>query len=125
MLPPPSERGLEHSTLSDSSILLRHLAAILRAAADEADRLARHDESEHAAWIDQSSSPLGPRRHCAAVRARITGGLPGAVILGRRFLLSPEAVQVAFVAHRVPEPRPTPSGEEQLREALRIVGGTL
>lgn len=42
-------------------------------------------------WIDQAASPLG-RRHCAAARRRIASGLPGAAIIGRRHLLSPEAL---------------------------------
>jgi hypothetical protein len=42
--------------------------------------------------IDQASSPLGRRRHCTAVRRRRDRGEPGASIVGRRHLLSPEAL---------------------------------
>ena len=42
--------------------------------------------------IDQAASPLGRRRHCAAVRRRVSRGDPGAVLVGRRHLLSPEAL---------------------------------
>lgn len=42
--------------------------------------------------IDQSSSPMGRRRHCTAVKRRVARGEPGAAIVGRRHLLSPEAL---------------------------------
>jgi hypothetical protein len=40
--------------------------------------------------IDQSASPLGRRRHIAAVRRRVAAGESGAAIVGRRHLLSRE-----------------------------------
>lgn len=40
----------------------------------------------------QHASPLGPRRHCAAVRRRLTKGEAGASIVGRKHLLSPAAL---------------------------------
>jgi len=43
-------------------------------------------------WIAQAESPLGPKRHCAAVRRRIAERKPGARIVARRFLLSQEAM---------------------------------
>lgn len=42
--------------------------------------------------VSQGESPLGSRRHCAAVRRRIDRGQPGASIVGRRHLLSREAL---------------------------------
>lgn len=45
-----------------------------------------------AGFIDQSSSPLGARRHCAAVRRRIGRGETGAAVVGRRHLLSADAL---------------------------------
>jgi hypothetical protein len=42
--------------------------------------------------LDQASSPLGRRRHCAAVKRRVGRGEPGAAIVGRRHLLSAEAL---------------------------------
>ncbi len=42
-------------------------------------------------WLDQDQSALGPRRHCAAVRRRMTENKPGAERIGRRYLLSPAA----------------------------------
>lgn len=42
--------------------------------------------------VDQHASLLGPRRHAAAVRRRVAAGVPGAAIVGRRLLLSREAI---------------------------------
>lgn len=44
-------------------------------------------------WTDQHASPLGPRRHCAAARRRLAEGAPGAERVGRRLLLTPEALK--------------------------------
>lgn len=46
---------------------------------------------EHAGMVDQSGSSLGRRRHIEAVRRRVAAAEPGAVQLGRRYLLSSEA----------------------------------
>lgn len=110
------------------TLSLSHLASVLRAAADEADCLAKLEAQERQDWIDQAASPLGRRRHCAAVRARIASGLPGAAILGRRFLLSETALQeVAATRSKVAATSSTGSttGVEKLRNALRLVGGDL
>jgi hypothetical protein len=40
--------------------------------------------------IDQTKSPLGGRRHIAAVRRLVAAGEHGAAIVGRRYLLSKE-----------------------------------
>jgi len=42
--------------------------------------------------IDQASSPLGRRRHCTAVKRRLASGAGGAARVGRRHLLSPDAL---------------------------------
>jgi hypothetical protein len=42
--------------------------------------------------VDQNASPLGRRRHCAAVKRRLARGEVGAAIVGRRHLLSAEAL---------------------------------
>jgi hypothetical protein len=44
-------------------------------------------------WIPQDGSPLGNRRHCTAVRRRVAKGDLGAVVDGKRFLLSRGALQ--------------------------------
>lgn len=43
--------------------------------------------------VEQADSPLGPRRHVAAVRRRLVKGMAGARIDGRRFFLSPAALR--------------------------------
>ncbi len=43
--------------------------------------------------VSQHGSPLGPRRHRAAVKRRKNLGQPGAEIYGRDFLLSREALE--------------------------------
>lgn len=52
--------------------------------------------SVESGWIDQEFSPLGSRRHIAAVRRRIARRKPGAeldaVIAGRRYLLTVDAL---------------------------------
>lgn len=57
-----------------------------------ADRLEARQKQGAAGMVGQETSPLGRRRHCAAVRRRISANLPGAAIVGRRCLLSPEAL---------------------------------
>lgn len=93
------------------------LARILEAAAREARAIA--DECEdRGGWIDQSTSPLGPRRHCAAVRRRMEAGLEGAGRAGRRFLLSPSAL-----AEELGRPVQSDSIDTQLTRDLRLAGG--
>ncbi len=70
---------------------LLDLARVLRAAADEAERIASEQADHRAEWVDQHGSQLGRRRHCARVRARVAAAEGGASIQGRRFLLSQEA----------------------------------
>lgn len=43
--------------------------------------------------IPQTGSELGARRHREAVKRRVASGEGGAAIVGRRFLLSPEALR--------------------------------
>lgn len=46
-----------------------------------------------AALLDQGDSPLGPRKHCAAVRRRLAANEGGAARVGKRHLLTQEALQ--------------------------------
>ncbi len=69
-------------------------------------------------WIAQQDehgrpSPLGRRNHCAAVRRRKAEGLDGAEIVGKRYLLSPEALQeeLARRTARAGEPAKTRAAE--------------
>ena len=71
---------------------LRDLARVLRAAADEAEAIDREQRAERRDWVDQSASPLGRRRHVAAVKRRLDRGLEGAAMVGRRALLSSAAL---------------------------------
>lgn len=70
--------------------------------------------------VSQTDSPLGPRRHCAAVRRRMGAGEGGASKVGRRYLLTREAL--AEELHRLgqsePQPRPEPDADEQLAQEL-------
>ena len=67
----------------------------------------------HASWIGQNSSPRGPRRHIASARARIAAGSPGVAIVGRRALLSAEALaeELEALSSRVRAPRKIPVNE--------------
>jgi hypothetical protein len=68
-----------------------------------ADRVAaRLSAGSHAGFVEQAGSPLGRRRHIAAVRRIVAAGQPGAAIVGRRHLLSRERVEreLAAVAKR-------------------------
>jgi hypothetical protein len=72
------------------SALEEALAPLLDALADRI--VAKLTAGERAGMVDQVSSPLGRRRHCAAVRRRVAAGNDGAAIVGRRHLLSREAL---------------------------------
>lgn len=48
--------------------------------------------------VDQTASPLGCRRHCAAVRRRIKQGLPGATKVGRVHSLTRAALNEELAA---------------------------
>lgn len=47
--------------------------------------------------VDQAASPLGRRRHIAAVRSRVASGATGAAIIGRRYLLTREAIEAELM----------------------------
>jgi hypothetical protein len=61
-------------------------------AKEVAKELAKELRSANDEWISQVGSPLGPRVHCSAVRKRFERGLPDAVIDGKRFLMTREAL---------------------------------
>jgi hypothetical protein len=71
--------------------------------------------------VDQSKSPLGNRRHCNAVKRRVGNGEPGAARVGRRYLLTPEAL--AEELHRLGQgPPPKRRGESVADELRRELG---
>ena len=72
---------------------LGDLARVLRAAAEAADAIEREQKAERRDWVDQTSSPLGRRRHVAAVKRRIDRALEGVAMVGRRALLSATALE--------------------------------
>lgn len=51
------------------------------------------------AWIDQSESQLGRRRHRAAVRAAVEAGDSRARIVGRRHLMRRDLYDATLLAH--------------------------
>jgi len=57
-----------------------------------AERVVKKLTAETAAWTDQTRSPLGRKRHCLAVRRRVDQGEGGAAVVGRKHLLSKDAL---------------------------------
>jgi hypothetical protein len=102
------------------------LARVLRAAADEADRIAAEERADRREWVDQAASPLGRRRHVAAVRRRVAAGDAAAALVGRRALLSAQALSAELAAlssrprKRVPLVETTAT---RLERRLGLVGG--
>jgi len=68
-------------------------AAFFDALADAvAERVVAKLTAATAAWTDQTRSPLGRKRHCLAVRRRVDLGEGGAAVVGRKHMLSKEAL---------------------------------
>jgi hypothetical protein len=80
--------------------------ALLKALAVEVARavVAELRAGDQPGMVDQAGSPLGRRRHIAAVRARVAHGEAGAAIVGRRYLLAREALdaELATIAGKRP-----------------------
>jgi hypothetical protein len=99
-----------------------------------ADRLYERLETRRRAgardMVDQDDSPLGPRRHCRAVARRLASGEPGALKLGRRQLLTRQALaeelerlakrRAAKTAAAASEQDPV---QERLERRLRLLHG--
>jgi hypothetical protein len=107
--------------------LLADLARVLRAAADEAEAIDREQRAERRDWVDQVSSPLGRRRHVAAVKRRIDRGLEGAAMVGRRALLSAAALEeeLALLSKGPVKAKATKADDvtSRLERRLGLVGG--
>lgn len=110
------------------------IAAALRILVDVvADAVERRLSDGCGQWVDQQSSPLGARRHCAAVRRRVADGSGGAAVIGRRHLLTPDALAMELAApsknaqRRATTKRDNAPDdfEASLRRKLRLVGGSL
>lgn len=78
--------------------------------------------------VDQRRSPLGRRRHCAAVRRRVLAGDEGAAIVGRHFLLSHQALRDELAlasqpANTVTDAEPDDGDDDFYRNLMQEVGG--
>lgn len=84
-------------------------------------------------WVAQKGSALGRNRHIAAVRRRVIDGKPGAVIAGKRYLLSPSALQEELrerllaprakgVAKTTPDPAPMSVYDQLMGDIRRMRG---
>lgn len=76
------------------------LEALIDALATRVAEKLREPSIGVAGWIDQHSSPLGPRQHIRIVRKRLGEGKEGASQQGRRFLLASAALAEEFQASK-------------------------
>jgi hypothetical protein len=76
--------------------LLGELAKLVAA------EVVRELRSGPADLVSQAVSPLGKRRHCAAVRARLASGDSSACIVGRTHYLTPAALSEELRASSKP-----------------------
>lgn len=92
-----------------------------------AKELAKELRSANDGWVSQVDSPLGPRRHCAAVRRRLERGEPGASHPDKkRFLLSREALLEEMQTMGIPRPTvKAASGDQDVPEETTIRGRLL
>ncbi len=86
------------------------LRALIRAEVRDAVREAIRGGDD---MVNQSASPLGRKRHAAAVRRRVAAGESGAAIVGRDFLLNREALaeELAAQSKRPRKSKPAPVDE--------------
>lgn len=103
----------------------RVFARALRAAADVFEAAALEAAAERADWVDQTSSPLGSRRHISATRRRMAAGLEGAARVGRRYLLSGQALTEELAGSTAAAPAEAAAGDyaSRVRAELRMVQG--
>ena len=122
----PGREPQASKTTNDLTSSVDPFELFVEAVADKViERLGR---SANAAWIDQSASPLGRCRHCAAVKRRVANGEGGGRIVGRRHELSPEALQHEVDTVSRGRLRRTTKAEPSnvvadLERALRVVAG--
>lgn len=91
----------------------RAIARHYKALAELHEKLAKTEGSD---WVDQSTSPLGRRRHCALVRS---GVIPGRKH-GRRFLARREDIE-AFI-EREGQPPGLQAEDDEDEQLLRRAG---
>jgi hypothetical protein len=89
-----------------------------------AERVVQKLGGDGSDWVDQSASPLGPRRHRRAVNDRLASGRPGASRIGRKCLLSREALEeeLATKGRKKGTPDEGESVEARLRRELGLEG---
>jgi len=90
------------------------LEPVLEALADKI--VARLAAGTRADMQDQVGSPLGRRRHIGACRQRVARGDAGAAVVGRRHLLSREALaaELEAVSQRKPRKATKPARVDEL-----------
>jgi hypothetical protein len=98
-----------HGLCAEKADIVTVDEALAVLADDIASRVCSKLRAERVSWLDQRTSPAGSRRHIGMTKRRVQAGLPGAAIVGRRFLLSPEALQEELTlastrAHARPAP---------------------
>ncbi|HEY4103624.1 MAG TPA: hypothetical protein VGM44_07020 [Polyangiaceae bacterium] len=105
---------------AQSAVLLDQLIDALADRIVEKQR--ERDRLDHAGKVDQGTSPLGPRRHCAVVRKLVALGTPGAAIVGRRHLLSRELLERELSAvSKKRKPAPSPRVDDEDAEIDRML----
>ncbi len=100
------------------SALLRQAGELLRPLAREFVRLIV-GELRSGELQAQQGSPLGARRHRAAVQRRIKAGLGGAYVVGRELLLTREALLEELRTMTGPKPGLRKAKADPALEALR------
>jgi hypothetical protein len=103
---------------------------LVETARDVIREVVRESAASELKLIDQRGSPLGRNRHCAAVKRRVFEGKEGAWVVGRRCLLSAQALREELddlgrrgSVHRDNKPdKPSPrSAREKLEHKLRLL----
>ncbi len=102
----------------------RRQARALEQTVDHLLEVAESPKNDVHHWIDQDESALGPRRHCAAVRRRLSEGKAGAEIIGKKHRLRADAYaeERAFIGQalaRCSASKPNDAEEEAAYQALR------
>lgn len=109
-----------------SSDVAAALAVLADAVADRV--IERLRGTPDGSWCDQHQSPMGPKRHAAAVRRRIASAQGGAAIVGRRYLLdqqalSDELTKIGSKSTTSTAAAAPPTAAQQLERRLGLVGG--
>lgn len=97
------------------------LDGLVELLAERLEARARASSPPGAAWQSQKGSPLG-RKHCRVVRERMARGGEGAAQVGRKHLLSPEALREELgrfsAVHSITGSSPVEVCNETVKERL-------